>query len=1241
MKKLFIISLLLLALVFTVVACKDDPVEPTDTTAGETTGTVEDPTAAPADDTTAKTEDPTAAPEVTTEKPEDPTEPPPAATTEKPEDPTDPPEDPTDPPVTEPVDPDAPLSMFDANALNSNTDGVTSITSFELIDNYLRITPATSDPNYYPLRGAEVVGGRFVAIKYRTPNADGTAVQFYLGSTGASPSDDTSMLRLSTIADGQWHVAIFDTQSLIDAGIYDGSTVAYFRFDPLECDYILDENGQPQKDPEKGWLRYDMPEGAYIDVQYVAFFNSAEAIEKYISQPLYIAGPAEMAAGSTSAATVTDNGTYATADGNVEGSNGDGWFMALNGGSIPGKFISVMYRTSSAVLAERKGEFFAGSGAGPVGGSSTTFLYTVDGEWHYAVVDVSAHPDLSGTMNYIRYDFSNDTRDVIVDIAYVAVFDSPEMAAAYGEMRLATLPNLEQATDIPFWTSVDHVNGAGPNGEPHYSGRGGNTNIGCDVIDGAADGKTVGFDYIVSIGGWCGTPGGIHRYVWTVDGITWYDCLEGSGRDGEPVPNHYSGLGYDDALKNGVFTGENFAKADLSAFAGQTVDVTFGVEPETAQGKVIAFVTITGLKVPGDDTHNFKSDVANQGESFAASDVANAFPAAPSAGGSWYDVTGQNGNKVNVGESYHLANYNEMFITADGRYAFSATILDNVDPNRNFMFVRGVRNFDWGDQGYFGHDTNNNYAGCGGINVMVKDGVLTIIIRSYTEAACVRNIYTMDVDSNKITLADDGKTVYIVVGDTLAATVEISGTRDFGYTGAAGAVAADACAAKVVLTMAGQEPVEIVDAVVAASCMSDIGMAIREHGNYITFSELSIAGFSTVTIPDFPAAPTDPLVVNKTEYKVGDAIMVYATGSGTDWVGIAARGATESIGWYYVEAVSGQTVNLFEKAQAGDGSALTSLPAGEYTVYLIPNDEALATATPIAAIDIIIVEPKIDEISVWAGNDGKLTHISHDVIRWEGGSQSGTGVNTAEAVIGDATSMLYAGWVGALDEVASFGYKIGDADPVWNAGWVNGAEDAVVNAAASTGATHANRFGILVDLSGVSGTQTISLLCQLGNGSVVCLIRFDLVGAQPAPSYTDAPAWDADKAVVTHQSFDELRINGAGGVFTAGQAANWDKVANLDASATSLYYWGWIGAKGEFGQFGYEIDQNGAIFDDSFTYPAEDGVVAAAAGTGADCASRMAITIDISALSGEHTVSVYYKNAAGEVVLLNAFTVNR
>ncbi len=260
-----------------------------------------------------------------------------------------------------------------------------------------------------------------------------------------------------------------------------------------------------------------------------------------------------------------------------------------------------------------------------------------------------------------------------------------------------------------------------------------------------------------------------------------------------------------------------------------------------------------------DDTHNFVSDVANQGADFVSSDVVvNLFPAgAPGSGTmSWYDVTGQNGNKVVPGESYQLNNYNEMFTQANGHYAYSATIVDNADPNRNFMFVRGVRNFDFGDEGYFGHDGNNSYAGCGGIYTMVKDGVLLITIRSYTNGALVRNTYTVYVDSNKITLADDGNTVYIIVGDKLVATVEISGTRDFGYTGKAGAVATDACADKVILTLAGQEPVEVVDAIVAATCNSDLGMAIREHGNYIKFSALSLVGFSTVEIPEMVAPET-------------------------------------------------------------------------------------------------------------------------------------------------------------------------------------------------------------------------------------------------------------------------------------------------------------------------------------------------------------------------------------------------
>lgn len=131
------------------------------------------------------------------------------------------------------------------------------------------------------------------------------------------------------------------------------------------------------------------------------------------------------------------------------------------------------------------------------------------------------------------------------------------------------------------------------------------------------------------------------------------------------------------------------------------------------------------------------------------------------------------------------------------------------------------------------------------------------------------------------------------------------------------------------------------------------------------------------------------------------------------------------------------------------------------------------------------------------------------------------------------------------------------------------------------------------------------------------------------------------KQIVTHQSFDELYY-GAGrtGIFTPGQAAGWNKIVNYTADMATLNYWGWIGAKGDLGQFGYQIDTNAAIFDDGFAVTADANVVAAAKNTGADNASRMLITINLGGLSaGAHTVNVLYKNADGEIVALCVFSV--
>ena len=142
------------------------------------------------------------------------------------------------------------------------------------------------------------------------------------------------------------------------------------------------------------------------------------------------------------------------------------------------------------------------------------------------------------------------------------------------------------------------------------------------------------------------------------------------------------------------------------------------------------------------------------------------------------------------------------------------------------------------------------------------------------------------------------------------------------------------------------------------------------------------------------------------------------------------------------------------------------------------------------------------------------------------------------------------------------------------------------------------------------------------------------------PNYT---LWSADKAIVKHLSFDQLYAGPSaneGNVFTPGAEATWNKLAVINSSVSQLYFWGWIGYMGEFGQFGYQIDCDTPVFDASFAVAAEAGVVNAAASVGATGASRMRIAVATANLTpGVHTVYALYKNAAGDVVYLSTFKI--
>ena len=155
MKKLLLIAILMLALVFTVAACKTEPTT-NETTAGETTAAPApvETTAEPADETTAAApEETTVAPVETTEAPVETTEAP-VETTEEPEETT--------------ADPADPVWIIDAEGLSAMS-GANNATG-ELKEGYVSLTATGGDPYFYPVAPNGNIGAmpEYLVISYRT-----------------------------------------------------------------------------------------------------------------------------------------------------------------------------------------------------------------------------------------------------------------------------------------------------------------------------------------------------------------------------------------------------------------------------------------------------------------------------------------------------------------------------------------------------------------------------------------------------------------------------------------------------------------------------------------------------------------------------------------------------------------------------------------------------------------------------------------------------------------------------------------------------------------------------------------------------------------------------------------------------------------------------------------------------------------------------------------------------------------
>ncbi len=235
-------------------------------------------------------------------------------------------------------------------------------------------------------------------------------------------------------------------------------------------------------------------------------------------------------------------------------------------------------------------------------------------------------------------------------------------------------------------------------------------------------------------------------------------------------------------------------------------------------------------------------------------------------------------------------------------------------------------------------------------------------------------------------------------------------------------------------------------------------------------------------------------------------------------------------------------------------------------------------------------------------------------------------------------TLMVRGWAGSGDtenRIEKFGYRIDLGEIVVDNAAYREAEDGVIAAGGDA------RYCISIPTEALKGGfHYVRAYGICADGTAVEILNMWIEG-RDLTAIEAAQIWDADKSVVTHLSFDELR-DGASGIFPAGAAANWDGIAKLNDTITTLQFWGWVGIKADtVGLFGYSIDGAAPIFDAAWSVTAAQDVIDAASGTGAATASRMLIDIPVAGLIGDHTVTVYYKAADDSAAcILKEFTVS-
>ncbi|MBQ8407689.1 MAG: hypothetical protein IJY39_02360 [Clostridia bacterium] len=469
----------------------------------------------------------------------------------------------------------------------------------------------------------------------KVKSADGKTAQFTL-----SGGQDNVTVRvygfnmltapkIEELVDGKWvEYKVNSAETPDNSGnyhYYDGYGVQYDGDGTYSYSFVTTmTNGAPRTfriaadTAFAGWPEEIRPE---VNPDYLDVYVDAEELKTAASSYVNWFGPSDL----------SNDGTYFTFTGSGSDANPEAYMniytATMQGETLSGQYLVIKYRVPKTnTEAMGRTEFFTSTqNTGAKAGDNFGFNPIADGEWHVAVFDVSksacktftAAADGKFYANYLRIDIFNKVlpTTVAIDIAYVGM-DSDLMEICklnaeefesidyYGggstktDLDTTTGTTLEKAyidpssgyteSKVAFATQLDYVN-TGDLVTYQTTSK-----AGIHVISGfdATADKTL------NIRGWCGVNGGVTKYVWSADGgKTWHDFTATAGdanADILRVSQNRSGATFADleaSKKNGSFQSNAGMTADLSAYAGQTVNVIVGFIPQSdTTGKTIGLM---------------------------------------------------------------------------------------------------------------------------------------------------------------------------------------------------------------------------------------------------------------------------------------------------------------------------------------------------------------------------------------------------------------------------------------------------------------------------------------------------------------------------------------------------------------------------------------------------------------------------------------------------------------------------